>query len=750
LKAVKIAEKMWLKLEIQELYKKKRRLNKTLYRTHLNINNEVHPAQSDVLMQNVNDWIQNKAMERKRIVDGKLTKLIKSQAEDNTDCKHEFFPRLINQSSITFDENEIKLLEKGLKHNISTSDKNFDNTLLDVESVIQTLPLHSQEEVRYEVARKIDRIKSTVTKQNTGEEKTARSIRTKAMNENALITKADKGNTVVVLDRNVYDDKVNEFLVKNKITLLQKDPTQTFSKAINKAIENSNNLFTQEQKRRLKVMKPTAPKLKGLPKVHKDGIPIRPLVNSINSPAYYAAKTVNRLIKDNINLHNNRSLQNTTDLIDKIKHINIPSGAKLVSFDVQNLYTSIPVNEAIILLDKELRKNVTLSDEQVNEIVNLTRTILQQNYFQFNNKFYSQKEGLAMGSPLSGTLADIFMNHIENTLFEDENPHSDKIIYWYRYVDDIIALVQSSKRQVELLHKHLNKLHPRIQFTSEVEINNALNFLDITITNRNNKHNFSIYRKPTQSDMVIHKSSNHPRQQKMAAFRSMFYRLEKVPMDRKDYEDELKTIQYIAQKNGYNKEEISKVHSMVKHRINKGKVQDTTETKNYVSIEYHEKVGNILLNTLKNHNCTLSFKTNNTVGSKLMQNEKSALPDPYSSSGVYRIKCSDCESFYIGQTGREFKTRFKEHIRAITRPDRDSKFAEHIINSNHTYVGMRENMSIIKHCRKGKRLSRWEEVNIYKHYRENRSSLLNEKVGLKHNPLYERTYFVSKKNENIL
>ena len=67
-------------------------------------------------------------------------------------------------------------------------------------------------------------------------------IRRKTKNENVIITKADKGNTVVILDRKVYVDKVNEFIVNNKIKQIIKDPTQSFSKLINKQIRQARQI----------------------------------------------------------------------------------------------------------------------------------------------------------------------------------------------------------------------------------------------------------------------------------------------------------------------------------------------------------------------------------------------------------------------------------------------------------------------------------------------------------------------------
>jgi hypothetical protein len=42
-------------------------------------------------------------------------------------------------------------------------------------------------------------------------------------------------------------------------------------------------------------------------------------------------------------------------------------------------------------------------------------TILGQNYFAFQDHCYQPDKGVAMGSPLSGTVAEIFLQHLENS-----------------------------------------------------------------------------------------------------------------------------------------------------------------------------------------------------------------------------------------------------------------------------------------------------------------------------------------------
>jgi hypothetical protein len=64
---------------------------------------------------------------------------------------------------------------------------------------------------------------------------------------------------------------------------------------------------------------------------------------------------------------------------------------------------------------------------------------MNQNYFQYNDKYYKPKSGEAMGSPISRTMAEIFLQDLEQNrlkhLLEDR-----KITHYNRYVDDIFII----------------------------------------------------------------------------------------------------------------------------------------------------------------------------------------------------------------------------------------------------------------------------------------------------------------------
>jgi hypothetical protein len=90
-----------------------------------------------------------------------------------------------------------------------------------------------------------------------------------------------------------------------------------------------------------------------------------------------------------------------------------------------------------------------------------------------------------------------------------------------------------------------------------------------------------------------------------------------------------------------------------------------------------------ITNILKDAHLNIAFRTQNTIENILGQKTKT---EEYDNSGIYQMKCLDCPMRYIGQTGRTFKVRYKEHIQAIRNNNGNSGYSNHILNTGHTYA----------------------------------------------------------------
>ena len=245
----------------------------------------------------------------------------------------------------------------------------------------------------------------------------------------------------------------------------------------------NNNIITKELFYNIRSTCSSAACMYGQPKIHKDGYPLRPIISAIGSYNYELSKYLANLIKNNIKEKPTPYIKDSFDLVKciKIRHNN---DQIMCSFDVDALYTNVPVNEAINItinnLEKEKSlKNTPFDKRQMKKLLELAVCNVP---FRFREKHYIQCDGVAMGSPLGPILADIFMSNLEKKLNKFS---SNKPLIWYRYVDDILCIF-NTEQNINNVLTSINRWHKNIKFTIEKEKEKKINFLDVLII-RNEK-----------------------------------------------------------------------------------------------------------------------------------------------------------------------------------------------------------------------------------------------------------------------
>ena len=112
----------------------------------------------------------------------------------------------------------------------------------------------------------------------------------------------------------------------------------------------------------------------------------------------------------------------------------------MASLDVDSLFSNISLDETIDICIDSLYRDDGNTPKIPNHVFrNLLSMATKQSLFTFNNKFYKQIDGMAMGSPLRPALANIFVCSFENKWLKD-CPHCLKPVFYRRYVDDIFVL----------------------------------------------------------------------------------------------------------------------------------------------------------------------------------------------------------------------------------------------------------------------------------------------------------------------
>ena len=169
-----------------------------------------------------------------------------------------------------------------------------------------------------------------------------------------------------------------------------------------RTIKNHNNM----EEGMYKAMYPIGyipPKFYGLPKTHKTGNPLRPIVSSRGLVTYGVAQVLSKVLKPLVGKFPHH-VQSTSDFVNKANGLTLQLGECLTSCDVTSLFTSVPIDPALNIIKDLLQKDEKLKDRRVSSVQNITELLgfcLHNTYFSFQNKFYEQVEGVPMGSPVS-------------------------------------------------------------------------------------------------------------------------------------------------------------------------------------------------------------------------------------------------------------------------------------------------------------------------------------------------------------
>ena len=155
----------------------------------------------------------------------------------------------------------------------------------------------------------------------------------------------------------------------------------------------------------------------GSPKLHKLNVnctvpPFRPIVSSIGTYNYNLAKFLCSLITPYI--PSDHCEKDTFTFVQKMHQVRC-TNSFMVSFDVESLFTNIPLDETIDLAVNLVFQNKTGLKITKPELKKLFEFATKQTHFSFHNQLYDQIDGVAMGSPLAPALANLFMGHHEKT-----------------------------------------------------------------------------------------------------------------------------------------------------------------------------------------------------------------------------------------------------------------------------------------------------------------------------------------------
>ena len=656
-----------------------------------------HKAIQYRLRRNLDKWMRKWKATQARKLENLRKENAEKQGAENTSTKP--LPNIVhNFSSYILSEEERKALAHGLDHYIPDR---IDKRKLEVEfeHLYKNILWNAEnlgEEEKLNLKTKI-----LSCYKNYGTIKTPyqykETINKLSKNENICLLKQDKGRGIVIVDRNKYVEKCLGILQTDKFTELTEDPTAKFEKRVQNCL--------RKMKKRLGLptynsIYPTASRpgrFYGTAKLHKlnrgckdvNQLPIRPIISNIGTATYktskYLAKLLAPLTKSEY------SITSTAEFISRIRDLKVDKDHDMVSFDVSNLFTNVPLDFTIdLVLKKVYNKKMVKTKLKKEELRELLKMCTKELHFTYNGKTYQQSDGVCMGSPLGPVLANVFMVHLEETI----TPKLKMIMpTWIRYVDDTFTLVKKGK--LEEIITTLNNFHENINFTHEFEKEGKIPFLDVLVKKEENgRIQTGVYRKETNNSIYINWNAYAPKQWKIGTLRGMVRRAYDICSNEDELTTELTHLREVFTRiNGYPSHLVDTIMKNVKDERNTTRTEENSAEEENETTTLMVKMpfaGEKGEGIIKDLNRTLQRNLPNNIqcrivrtGTKLQQNFniKDKLEEKHRSNFVYQHECQNkrCTEDYIGETGRRKELRTGEHGGT----DKESWIYKHSIKTKH-------------------------------------------------------------------
>ena len=380
---------------------------------------------------------------------------------------------IVNLSDHSLTKLEKEQLKLGLEHSYIDKNKhqrkflaaNFETI---AQKVNEDIP-HDKKEHFHEFLRAYTDI--FITNIKNSKDYTYKNLKGLINDKETVVIKADKDSSVVLMKRVDYINKLEEMIQDGIRNGTYKQTDDTTLKDLKQFQSFLYRNFSSH--RDYKKMTPSSnqpARLYGTAKTHKfnstedvtkSGLKFRPIIDQTGTYTYKTAQIIGEYLKPLSK--NEYTIKDTQQFPDMIKQLPpLSQDEEYVSYDVESLFTNVPLHETIDYIIEEIYINKKLKP-LCNKLIfkRLLTKLTTECTFTFNNKFYRQADGCAMGGPLSVIMADIFMVKMENDIVKPMNP-----LFYKRYLDDIIY-----RRKIEnedRFLKSLNSYHPKAKKSTQL------------------------------------------------------------------------------------------------------------------------------------------------------------------------------------------------------------------------------------------------------------------------------------------
>lgn len=714
-------------------------------------------------------------------------------------ASHQITPVIHNISSIKLNQNEIKLLEKGLNFCPSSYEVNKEEVMDDLYNFCRNLRLkeyfynNNENETINEIEntthdrctmksslknpyfnppinsssnleKYIASIKTDVTKSLSQEPNRNKSnlsleernaLQSLRNQKDITIKRADKGGKIVLLDTEQYiKDCKKQLQNETFYQVLEHDPTQNICQEIKHEL---NEMITNEQINRKEykflsknLEQPRTPIFYGLPKIHKTFFtspPLRPIISGFNSCTANLSKYLDSFLKFQARKCESY-IRDTKDFLIKINNIsNLPKDCTLITMDVSSLYTNIDHLEGAEACYEALekRKNKTVPSILLKKLILI---VLKSNVFRFGETLFKQIMGTAMGTPMAPNYANLFLDKFEREMLQTYHSKTgEKPLVWYRYIDDIFCIWNHGDKSLQKFisfcqeYSEMKNMKSNIKFECNISKENV-NFLDVSISIKDNKLNTTVYNKPTDAHLYLNPQSCHPNHVIKNIPKGQFIRIKRICSSNEEFVKHSNILRQHFINRGFSIKTVSnalnQVNKIDRKELLKNSQKETKDSQTTFVLTWHPKLKPISSIIKKNYNIisndpklstifpdkpTVAYRRRKNLGNiltktdiiqpqmkesqhsceckicktitrtNMIKNDKKNISlklkptnaSCKSTGVVYVAKCKKHNLLYVGQTGKKLSKRFSDHRYDTKNRPENNELAYHFSKPHHNF-----------------------------------------------------------------
>ena len=287
---------------------------------------------------------------------------------------------------------------------------------------------------------------------------------------------------VVELDKNIGTGIISNDLYNNLIlthlnnqliyTKIDGDTTNEIIDKINNTLFDlmENSLITKKIYSILLVTTAKLGNIRILPKLHKEKFSIRPIINYTCHPTNNLCVLFDLILKP-LYAKSETFIKDSQNLIKDSIDLKFNKYSSLYSCDFEALYSNINHEDCLNVITEFISKHFDFEEiRSAKALRSLFELVLDNNYFKYDDLFYKQIKGIAMGSKCGPSIANIYLYVYEKRWLKIEKP-----LFYKRFIDDIF-LITNCNRQIETLKSSFKNL------TLNCVSDSIVNFLDLNIS----------------------------------------------------------------------------------------------------------------------------------------------------------------------------------------------------------------------------------------------------------------------------